>query len=187
MRLACAALAVALVSCDKPVEVEETRVEIGDSQDWKLTIEVGFLPFGSDYHYTCDSTGQFTGEVRRPSSENTAAVSTRLELDESAVSRVYSEIRKLLVPAWLEDYDPEDVNPNLIISDGIAWKVSGEWNGEDFASQGWNAFPEVGRPAKATLEVSSVMSLLELLDEIAKTKSQQGVGGQPATPPRVGD
>jgi hypothetical protein len=187
MRLVCAVLAIALVACDKPVEVEEARVEIEDSQDWKLALEVGFMPFGSDYRYTCNSAGEFTGEVRQPSSESADTKSTRLKLDESDVSRVYSEIKMLMVPAWVKDYDPEDVNPNLIISDGTAWKVSGEWNGEDFASQGWNAFPEVGRPAKATLEDRSVMALLKLMDGLAKKTSQQGAAGQPATTPRVRD
>ncbi len=181
MRYACTALAIALVACDKPAEVEEARVEIGDSQDWKLTLEVGFLPFGGSYRYTCGSAGEFTVEVSEPSSDSADTGSTRLAIGESEVSRVYSEIKMLSVPAWVEDYDPEDVKPNLFVSDGIFWQVSGEWNGESFASEGRNAFPEVGRPAKATLEDRSVMGLFKLLDGIAKKKSQQGVAPQSAT------
>ena len=185
MKLLCCSLIFALISCGEPQETARERVEIGDTDTWQITISVSFLPGGGSYQYDCDSEGKLTELVRQSSAEHPDVKSTQIELDEAGVSEIYSAIKRLLVPAWADDYDPEDVSPNLFVSDGTMWEVRGEWGGEGFESKGWNAFPEIGNPAHATLEDASLMELFDLMGKLVKDKSLPDEADQPATAPEA--
>jgi hypothetical protein len=87
----------------------------------------------------------------------------RTEIDQGLVIRAESAISSVRAVFWVDDYEGSSF---------------GRWN-----------FPKWSKDSPPTIEYWDSVAewSARRLTELAKQKAEQGVGGQPATTPRVGD